>query len=140
MTIKAVTLWQPWASLVVAGYKRFETRSWSTRFRGVLAIHAAKREPARARNPFYHATFRRFLYLAGFHRPEDLPRGAVLGTVWLRDIHAADVISSTLDERELAFGDFSPGRYAWELVHPVQYPRPIPTRGRQGLWEWKIPD
>lgn len=39
--MKALTLWQPWASLVALGVKRIETRSWSTRYRGRIAIHAA---------------------------------------------------------------------------------------------------
>ena len=41
--MKALTLWQPWASLVALGVKTIETRSWSTTYRGPLAIHAAKR-------------------------------------------------------------------------------------------------
>ncbi len=41
-TIKAISLWQPWASLVAAHVKRHETRHWSTEYRGLLAIHAAK--------------------------------------------------------------------------------------------------
>lgn len=41
--MKALTLWQPWASLVALGVKTIETRSWSTRYRGPLAIHAATR-------------------------------------------------------------------------------------------------
>lgn len=43
--MKALTLWQPWASLVALGAKRIETRSWSTTYRGPLAIHAAARKP-----------------------------------------------------------------------------------------------
>lgn len=43
--MKAITLWQPWASLVAVGLKRAETRGWSTRYRGPLAIHAAARVP-----------------------------------------------------------------------------------------------
>lgn len=39
--MKALTLWQPWASLVALGVKTIETRSWSTGYRGPLAIHAA---------------------------------------------------------------------------------------------------
>ena len=42
--IKALTLWQPWASLIAWGEKQYETRSWSTEYRGLLAIHASKRE------------------------------------------------------------------------------------------------
>jgi len=41
--MKAISLWQPWASLVACGAKRFETRSWPTRYRGPLLIHAAKK-------------------------------------------------------------------------------------------------
>lgn len=43
--MKAISLWQPWASLVWAGVKTIETRHWSTNYRGPLAIHAAKRKP-----------------------------------------------------------------------------------------------
>lgn len=49
-TIKALTLWEPFASLVAYGVKRIETRSWPTSYRGPLAIHAAQREPDAARN------------------------------------------------------------------------------------------
>jgi hypothetical protein len=41
--IKAISLWQPWASLMAAGVKLHETRHWWTSYRGPLAIHAAKR-------------------------------------------------------------------------------------------------
>jgi hypothetical protein len=40
--MKAITLYQPWATLVAMGKKRIETRSWSTNYRGPLAIHAGK--------------------------------------------------------------------------------------------------
>jgi len=41
----AITIWQPWAALIMAGVKIIETRSWPTRYRGWLAIHAGKRRP-----------------------------------------------------------------------------------------------
>lgn len=47
--MKALTLTQPWASLVAVGAKRIETRSWRTAYRGTLAIHAAKGFPSDAR-------------------------------------------------------------------------------------------
>jgi activating signal cointegrator 1 len=43
--MKALSLWQPWASLVALGIKTIETRSWETKYRGPLAIHAAKKRP-----------------------------------------------------------------------------------------------
>lgn len=43
--MKALTLWQPWASLIALGEKRYETRSWATSYRGLLAIHASAPKP-----------------------------------------------------------------------------------------------
>jgi activating signal cointegrator 1 len=42
--MKIITIWQPWASLIALGFKKFETRSWGTHYRGKLAIHAARRK------------------------------------------------------------------------------------------------
>lgn len=41
--MKAISIWQPWATLVAIGRKRVETRAWSTSYRGPIAIHAARR-------------------------------------------------------------------------------------------------
>ena len=39
--MKAITIWQPWASMLACGAKQYETRSWATKYRGPIAIHAA---------------------------------------------------------------------------------------------------
>ena len=41
---------------------------------------------------------------------------------------------------ELMFGCFSPGNYAWILDNPVMFDTPIPAKGRQGFWNWEVPD
>jgi len=41
--MKALSLWNPWATLMVDGHKRVETRSWDTKYTGSLLIHAAKK-------------------------------------------------------------------------------------------------
>jgi hypothetical protein len=43
--MKALSLHQPWASLIGLGVKTIETRSWSTKYRGPLAVHASLRRP-----------------------------------------------------------------------------------------------
>ena len=43
--MKALTIRQPWASLIAAGMKTIETRGWSTRYWGPLLIHAGKTKP-----------------------------------------------------------------------------------------------
>jgi len=42
--LKAITILQPWASLIACGAKQIETRSWATKYRGQLAIHAGKQK------------------------------------------------------------------------------------------------
>jgi hypothetical protein len=42
---RCLSLYQPWASLVALNIKTIETRSWATKYRGRLAVHAAKRVP-----------------------------------------------------------------------------------------------
>src|SRR5690348_441422 len=104
--MKAITLTQPWATLVAVGEKRIETRSWSTSYRGLLAIHAAKGWPLVAAalcadEPFRTALvpaadFDRFVTVGreGVSAP-DLPCGAVVATCWLIDcvrIEASDEV------------------------------------------------
>ena len=138
-SIRAISLWQPWATLVVIGAKTLETRSWPTRYRGPLAIHATKTLPVIARTLFRDDPFYSVLVEAGYPSVEALPLGAVLGTVTV-----ADCISTnkriTLTAQERAFGDFSPDRYAWTLEDPVRFPVPIEARGGQGVWMWQMPE
>jgi hypothetical protein len=133
--MKALTLTQPWASLVIAGVKRFETRGWRPPTTGRVAIHAGKGWTGLDR-----------AFAADLHRrgllpdPDALPLGAVIGEATIVDYLATGSGGARMLpalEREL--GDYTPGRWAWELVDVVAYPEPIPARGMLGLWEWERP-
>ena len=132
--MKAITLWQPWASLIAFGLKTYETRTWSTKYRGPLAIHAAKREAIK-----YEAldwTFSvRTTVLANLGQPEYLPRGAVICIVDLVDCRPTDVVRPELVNMDPYFGDYLPGRFAWKLAN-VRRVGPFTARGAQGFWEW----
>lgn len=148
--MKAITLTQPWASLVAIGAKRIETRSWKTNYRGPLAIHAAKgwdpaiRAEAR-RNHRIAATMSK----AGLTNWDFLPRGCIVATCELHMIVATnregwewldgDGCRQTykLDQQELCFGDYTPGRWAWLLANTQELDQPVPARGGLGLWEWE---
>lgn len=130
--MKALTLTQPWASLVMSGDKRIETRSWSTAYRGPLAIHAAKGWDADAR---WFASQVCGRILLGWDLPEDLPRGAVLGTVELLDVQPTWALNPS--ERERFFGDYSPGRWGWIFGDFRNFAQPVLARGALGLWEWE---
>lgn len=71
--MKAITILQPYASLLVAGKKIYETRSWDTPYRGKIAIHAGKGRPYERDKLFYE----RAEELLG-RSVEGLPRGQII--------------------------------------------------------------
>lgn len=137
--MKALSLTQPWASLVACGVKRWETRGWSTAYRGMLAIHATA---ARVRGPEdLDPGFARICAEAfgpQFHLT--LPRGAVLCLAKLVAVRPAAHVRDTLSGIERRCGDFADGRFAWQFADIDKLPRPVPARGFQSLWEWDEAD
>jgi activating signal cointegrator 1 len=146
-TVKALSLWQPWASLVALGEKRVETREWSTEYRGPLAIHATAKIP-----PFWlggsrHSDIfknevadvlnvkRDYVGLAG----RKLPLGAILCIVRLTDIQPTGQVREILCERERIFGNYEEGRYAWFFEMIEKFEQPIPAKGNRMLWNWVGP-
>lgn len=156
---------QPWATLVVLGFKRIETRSWSTAYRGELGIHAAKGlgpvgGAEGLRNLCYHnrAIFDA-LMAAGYYEfnhsscLKPLPLGALLGQVnlldcvetwpswasvepWFTGEHQGRAWHVPPPEPEQSFGDYRPGRFAWLLDEHCAFAEPIPCKGQLGLWEY----
>lgn len=144
--MKALTLYQPWATLVAIGAKTIETRGWRTHYRGPLAIHAAKTFPKWAEQfsvdclPCCHA-----LLAGGYRDPNDLLLGSVVATADLVDCREIVVINPCGDARfmempsdpEVRFGHYTPGRYGWTLRNIVRLQKPVPAVGHQGLWDWQ---
>ncbi len=139
--MKALTLTQPWASLMAIGAKRIETRSWSTPYRGELVIHAAKGFPKWARE-FSKEPPVSVLFDQNYEFP--LSRGLcivrLLGCFPTSEkglAQLAFVAGVKPNAQELQFGDFSEGRYAWltEFVRPL-LPTTDVVKGALGLWEW----
>jgi activating signal cointegrator 1 len=138
--MRALSVLQPWASLLAIGAKVYETRTWGTTYRGPLAIHScAKPAAAIAEEPeFYEVLQGRRLYAW------NLPRGAVVAVADLVQCLQVDVEGSVngvrLCRMERMFGNFQPGRFAWQLANPRLLSLPASVRGRQGLWEWHAPE
>src|SRR5262245_38334629 len=132
----ALSVCQPWASLLVLGHKRFETRGWHTGHRGPLAIHASKLLPPAARQLCLCDPVRRLLAESGFRCWTRLPRGVVLGTVeLLRCLRVEELLPGLLAGDEPPLGDFRPGQWAWEVASPRPLAEPLPARGRLGLFQ-----
>lgn len=145
--MKTLTLTQPWATLVAIGAKRIETRSWTTAYRGPLAIHAAQGYPRWAqeesiRRPFYDALKPWFEQ----HPNQELPRGAIVATASLTGCvrvrkYADPVALQTFEvhaaPHEREFGDYAIGRWMWLLSDIEMIAQPVAARGSLGLWEWQ---
>ena len=149
----ALSLYQPWATLVMIGAKRIETRSWSTDHRGAIFLHASKKKSREQINLWHEEPFHSVLREAGIRRWQDLPLGAVLGTVEIIDckpivaeyVPTAAGLSEWHEEQdatgmqpppepERSFGNYGPGRFAWMLDRPNKFNTPIPHPGRQRLF------
>ena len=130
--MRAITLHQPWASLIAVGAKRIETRSWATKHRGPLAIHAGKKNVTKDLSFVIGAKIQNALPFV----PEDAPTGVVVAIADLIDcIEMTDEWIGNLPQQELAFGWFDIGRYAWILAN-VRRIEPVAAKGTQGLWNW----
>lgn len=138
--MKTLSLSQPWASLIMLGAKRFETRSWKTKHRGLLAIHASSSYPKACRVLASQEPFAGVLGGAA----NRLPLAAVLGVMELVGCQTTEVFTARIPpketwvhdwDRELAFGDYRPGRYVWELKLLNWFYKPVPMKGNPSLWE-----
>jgi len=142
--VKALTMTQPWASLVAIGENTIETRSWNTRYRGPLAIHAAKGFPPDARALCRRQPYRAVLARHGYAGAGELPLGGIIAVAVLEEVLMFDRDSlrrvrdearrRALPAHEADFGDFSPGRFGFVLRQVRRLATPIPVRGMLGLW------
>lgn len=138
----AITLTQPWASLMAFGHKKIETRGRLTNFRGWIAIHAAKSFPDHCRRLCGDEPFRGRLRESGYQRSDELPVGVVIAVLKVTACVTSDSLASSSftgyawDER--AFGDYDFGRYGF-ITEGVRLLRePIPMRGFQSI-PWRMP-
>ena len=117
--MKALSLWQPWASLIYDGRKTIETRQWEMLYRGPLAIHAAKRVDREACLEF------------GYD-PDTIPRGAILCIV---SVQGCVRFPHPLVKPD-PYGDFSEGRYGILMTMLKKCDLPVAAVGHQGIWNW----
>lgn len=134
-TIKAISLWQPWASLWLSPNKLHETRHWSTPHRGQLLVHAAKKFVKDVGSDLQEVLEDEF----GGHWSMDLPTGAIIGAVDLVDCIPTSKIVSRFDWSEPhridnICGNFDDGRFGWRRSGYWKFRAPIPYRGMQGLF------
>lgn len=141
--LRAISLWQPWASAMMLGLKRIETRAWVSRYTGPLAVHAAQKRSRENERAFYQLLRNKKIY-AAFHRAgiinyDNLPFGRVLCLVRMR--HCQEITKQTVvPESERWLGDYRVGRQAWICDNARPLKAPFAVCGRQGFFWVRIPD
>ena len=151
--MKALTLWQPWASLIAHGIKLIETRSWFPHRSQIgqrIAIHAGMKKPIPSE---FVSDSLVSIYLAsrmGKEWADEIPFGAVVATAVLADVMQVTWIDEAFDPPIAhgvypsvprtapvdPWGDFSVGRYLWFLEDVEPLDPPCYVKGKQGLWLW----
>ena len=136
--MKAITVWQLYASLLVLGLKQFETRGWGTAYRGCLAIHAAKRWDDEREQDYQRVmdllSPEQLASVAGVQLARTPIRetlGKVLGIVDLTDCRQMRMSGSEFED---SVGHFGFGRWGWKCENPRPLQTPVYYCGKQGLW------
>ncbi len=127
--MKVLTIKQPWATLIIQQDKRFEFRSWQTKHRGELLIHAGKGIDKEAMK-------RLAKYI-----PDDIPRGKILGKVTLMDCikMSPEFKQKLLEENKDIYTESSfKENYGWQLENVEVFEEQIEAKGKLSLWEYDI--
>lgn len=149
--IPAITIYQPWASLIIEGLKQLETRRHA-RFASLvgkhIAIHAGTdRRWLRTQNggskfinhiinlrTYELITEEKLAYLKDwfYKNREALPMGCILGSAYLNFLTLLEAQHSSEALNDCRGNN----TYGLHLVNPSPYPKPIPAKGKQGIWYW----
>ena len=124
--LKAVTVRQPWARLIMDGVKTIEVRTWPPDYLGRILVHAGSKLDEDACDRLRIAR-------------EELVTGAILGSV--RIVHVFRFTQKSWEQlrpRTLEGGALSRPLLGWSLENPILLEQPLPWRGKLGLFD--VPD
>ena len=125
--MKVISIKQPWPTLIVEGYKRFEFRSWKTNYRGDILIHAGKGIDKEAME-----RLKKYL-------PDEIPIGKIIGKATLTDCvpmskDFADMLSK--ENNDIYTTHSFSRNYGFKLENVEKLDNPIEIRGQLGLWNY----
>lgn len=127
--MKVLSIKQPWATLIMEGHKRFEFRTWQTKYRGDILIHASKTIDKKG------AT-RLSKYIDG-----ELEVGKILGQVTLVDcLEMNDELAKKLakENSDIYTSHSFSNNYAWQLKDVKKFDELIEVNGKLGLWNYEV--
>ena len=130
-SLKAISLRQPWASLIPLGLKHYETRSWKTNYRGKLLICSTLNNPKHYRE---YLKIKDELQLPTWDET-NFPHGQAHALCELVDcIEMTPEFIAQQSQTEILCGDWQVGRYAWKLENIQPITEPFAVKGKQGLF------
>ena len=124
--MKALTIKEPWASLIIEEYKKYEFRSWKTKYRGKILIHAGLGIEKDMMERFKDYNI-------------DINPGYIIGEATITDCILVDEkFNCELRSTDpVVYGRSNHTEtYAWKLENVVKYEKPIPCKGKLGLWNY----
>lgn len=124
--MKALTIREPWASLIVNGYKEYEFRSWKTTYRGKILIHTSSKMDLSMIDRFRKYNLN---YLNGY----------IIGEAELVDCILVDddFINNLRKINHIVYSKSNYNEtYAWKLENIKKYNKPILSKGQLGLWNF----
>jgi len=131
--LPSITIQQPWAYCIVKGLKKYETRSWKTDHRGLLAIHVG----SNARAEYYPTAMRLGLDTTDKAGPFWNDRGKIVAIAELAEITqitTPEELTYWLSTDEANYGFYKMNAFVWRLDNVVILPKPVSTRGNMGIW------
>ena len=122
--MKVLTIREPWASLIINGYKKYEFRSWKTNYRGKILIHTSQKIEKERLSRFKDYNL-------------NCVSGSIIGEAELTDCILVDEeFNQNLRKIDnVVYGKSNHvEKYAWKLENIKKYDKPIPMKGKLGLW------
>ena len=122
--MKVLTIREPWASLIINDYKKYEFRSWKTNYRGKILIHTSQKIEKEMLSRFKDYKL-------------NCVSGSIIGEAELTDCILVDEeFNQNLRKIDnVVYGKSNHvEKYAWKLENIKKYDKPIPMKGKLGLW------
>lgn len=125
--MKVLSIKEPYASLIVNGYKEYEFRSWKTKYRGKILIHASLSYDKKTKEKFKEYNL-------------DYASGEIIGEAVISDCVKVDesLILKLRAKNPLIYSKSSYNEtYAFYLTDVKKYEKRIPCKGKLGLWNYE---
>lgn len=139
--MKTITIKQPWASLICSGIKDIENRTWPTKFRGRVLVHASAKSSGKMIDLLTDEQYD-YVKKSGWKPSTNKPLSAIVGSVEIVDcvINHPSIWAEHWTTKPwnngTRGGTYDVQCYNLVLANPIMFPEPIPAKGKLSFWEY----